>query len=291
MNRMSQQVYASCVAIVLALVLASGLACSQSPGTPISPSGAGPAGTGAAADGSTLKVPAPTQVSPINNARTTTRQPTLIFNNVNGKYVGSTFTYEVEMYDARNTRIVQTTVNQGSGTTSQYTHAVNLDKDSPYTWRVRARAGSYFGPWSPSAGFITVKENRTPDPLPGSKLPLPNAYAIVQSVKAFVPLTDPTACADEYPATGWQWMDRVMVALRETDTRWGYNWRRRIVGSMSTDVINYHYSAGPDEGSFEVYTVKILRCQAPLPPIDMWLDITNPDGPGAMWTCARCPKE
>ena len=53
-------------------------------------------------------------------------------------------------------------------------------------------------------------------------------------------------------------MDRVIDALRLEDTRWGYNWKRGVVGDPSLDVIVYNYSAGPDEGNPNVYGVDIL---------------------------------
>ena len=53
-------------------------------------------------------------------------------------------------------------------------------------------------------------------------------------------------------------MDRVVDALRLEDTRWGYNWKRGVVGDPSLDVIVYNYSAGPDEGNPNVYAVDIL---------------------------------
>jgi hypothetical protein len=276
----------SCVGVLLAVAIA----CSPSAQNPASPTTLLPAGTGAAADGSTLKVPAPTQISPIGDTRIDSRRPTFVFRNVAGKYVGATFSYELELIGPGNAVVDRITVAQASGTQTQYAYGTNLERDTPYSWRVRATLSPYFGPWSPTSGFVTIREPRTPDPPPGQRLPLPNGLPILLAVSAQLPPTDANACPDEYPATGWQWVDRVVAALRETDTRWGYNWKRRIVGSLSTDVINYHYGPGPDEGSFEVWTVKILRCQGDGHPPVQWIDITNPDGPGAMWTCARCPQ-
>src|SRR5215207_1099917 len=52
-----------------AMVLAVAIACSKTPDTPIAPSSAQPGAADAAADGSTLKVSAPTPQSPTNNAQ------------------------------------------------------------------------------------------------------------------------------------------------------------------------------------------------------------------------------
>src|SRR5215207_6531846 len=52
-----------------AMVLAVAIACSKTPDTPIAPSSSQPGAADAAADGSTLKVTAPTPQSPVNNAQ------------------------------------------------------------------------------------------------------------------------------------------------------------------------------------------------------------------------------
>src|SRR3982751_2741816 len=52
-----------------AMVLAVAIACSKSPDTPTAPSSSQPGAAAAAADGSTLKVSAPTPQSPVHNAQ------------------------------------------------------------------------------------------------------------------------------------------------------------------------------------------------------------------------------
>ncbi|HTM34644.1 MAG TPA: hypothetical protein VL263_25220, partial [Vicinamibacterales bacterium] len=61
-------------------------ACSGSPMSPTAPSATTGGSTAAAADGSTLKVTAPSLVSPIGGARITTRKPQLQWTDVSGTY-------------------------------------------------------------------------------------------------------------------------------------------------------------------------------------------------------------
>jgi hypothetical protein len=79
-------------------------------------------------------------------------------------------------------------------------------------------------------------------------------------------------------------MDRVIDALRQYDTRWGYNWKRAHVGDPSLDAINYHFGPGPDEGSRDVYTFDIIAGHCGGSPQPTFQNLTDPNGAGAMWT-------
>ena len=63
--------YKTLTLCVSAMALAVALACSKNAETPTAPSSAQPGRADAAADGSTLKVSAPTPQSPVNNHRST----------------------------------------------------------------------------------------------------------------------------------------------------------------------------------------------------------------------------
>jgi hypothetical protein len=261
-----------CVAGVL--VMAGAVACSQSSPNPASPSSAVAAGAGAAPDGTTLKAPAPSVVSPVNDEKLKNRRPTFVFNNVQGKYVGSTFSYRLEMYDANNALVSALSLPQGSGTSTTYAYTVDLEKGARYTWKVRAQKDALFGPWSPSGSFITIKEPRTDDPPPGGKLPLPraSAEAIISAVAAERPDYLRNSCQDH--GGSWQFLDTVVDRLREVDTRWGYNWKRGNVGDPSMDVIDYHWSGGADEGSIDVYIIDIIGGHCGPTPYVTWNDVT-----------------
>lgn len=141
-----------------AAIIAITMACGQSP-APTKPSASAPdLGTaqGDTAQDATLKVPAPTLVSPINDVKLD-QPPTLTANAVNALYASvpaGTFSYEFEVYDASNTRVVSQVA---SGPT--YAVTTQLDFEKRYTWRVRAvvrsSAGNYNGPWSATGSFIS----------------------------------------------------------------------------------------------------------------------------------------
>jgi len=59
------------------------------------------------------------------------------------------------------------------------------------------------------------------------------------------------------------------------DTRWGYNWKRGVVGDPSLDVLAYHRYRGPDEGATEVYLVDIILGHCGDAPTATWIDITQ----------------
>jgi hypothetical protein len=70
-------------------------------------------------------------------------------------------------------------------------------------------------------------------------------------------------------------MDLVVDTLRQHDTRWGYNWKRGRVGDPSMDVVDYHWGAGPDEGSTQVYIIDIIGGHCGSSPSAGWGDVTD----------------
>jgi hypothetical protein len=139
----------------LAAVLAVG--CSGSSQNPAAPTST-PADSGdAAADGSTLKVSAPTPVSPINDVRLTNRQPTLQITNAQGRFAGGTFGYEFAVLDMTGRVVRSTTVAGGNGSTGWlYPVGDELQGNARYQWRARAVLDGAHGPWSSMATFQTV---------------------------------------------------------------------------------------------------------------------------------------
>ena len=82
-------------------------------------------------------------------------------------------------------------------------------------------------------------------------------------------------------------MDLVVDTLRTHDTRWGYNWKRGNVGDPSMDVIDYHFGAGRDEGSTEVYIIDIIGGHCGSNPSPGWNDVTGATAAGGSigrWT-------
>jgi len=155
-----------------AMVLAVAIACSKTPDTPTIPSSSQPGTADAAADGSTLKVSAPTPQSPINNA-----QPDSV--SFVAAKSASTFnsstplSYEFEIKNSAGANVCgsPTVVGGGSGATVTYTPAgCTLEFDTAHTWRVRAAVGNGRGPWSATANFRApsggyIRDNEVFDPL------------------------------------------------------------------------------------------------------------------------------
>ena len=277
MDRMFKTLPSVATACVLAATLA---ACNGSPNAPSSSAAAGVAAE-AGPNGETLKVQAPTLASPANDLRLDSRRPTMVVNNAAGKFVGGTYSYEFELLSDGNTHVDGTTVSSGAGTTS-WAYPTDLERDTPYRWRARARKGGALGPWSATGRFLTVFEKRTPDPPAGSRLPLPNMFHIVQQVAAQYPNALRNSC--QHAGGTWEFMDRVIDALRLEDTRWGYNWKRGVVGDPSLDVVVYHYGSGPDEGSPDVWALDIIGGHCGSNPTVLWSNISGSGGAGAAWT-------
>ena len=264
-----------------ACALALTLACNSAPANPTTPGATGAGDAGAAADGSTLKAAAPTAVSPRGDERLTNRRPTLVIANSTGSFVNRGFSYEFQMLTDSGAVVSSATLGGGNGSTT-WNYPADLDRDTAYRWQARAVLGSTAGPWSTPARFFTVKENRAADPPAGQRLPIPSyAATVIFQVAAQRPDLLGRSC-QEHNGT-WEFMDLVIDTLRAIDTRWGYNWKRGIVGDPSLDVINYHNDGGPDEGARSNYTFDIIlgHCGSPTP---AFIDITNPNGAGSMWT-------
>jgi hypothetical protein len=131
----------------------------ETPPTPTLPSTSN-TGTG----GSTLKVTAPTLVSPLAGQRLSNNQPTLVLQNVTAQFsTNAPVFYEFQVTTMTGqvvySRIVAGGVANGQGTVS-HTVATPLSANASYRWRARAVSGTDNGPFSndPSgtAMFVTV---------------------------------------------------------------------------------------------------------------------------------------
>jgi hypothetical protein len=159
------------LACASAAVLAFAVACSKDSPSPVSPSGSQPGVADAAPDGSTLKVSAPTPVSPVNN-----QQPdgalVLVASKAQGKFADVTPSYEFEIHRGT-TRVYTSGVTGGAGSGPNnvaHTPTAALEFDQQYTWRVRAVLQGAVGPWSSAATFRApaggyIRDNEILDPL------------------------------------------------------------------------------------------------------------------------------
>jgi hypothetical protein len=156
-----------------ACIFALAVACGRTPETPVAPSGAETGSSDAAADGSTLKVTAPTPKSPVNG-----EQPdgTLVLTAgaATGKFANvGPLSYRFQIINGANATVCNMLVPGGDGdaTVTPSSSGCSLDFDVVYSWQVRGEmAGGAFGPWSSKATFRSpvggyIKGNELFDPL------------------------------------------------------------------------------------------------------------------------------
>ncbi|MGH9175831.1 MAG: hypothetical protein ACRD1H_15815, partial [Vicinamibacterales bacterium] len=94
---------------------------------------------------------------------------------------------------------------------------------------------------------------RTPDPPPGQMLELPGyGHGVALGVAQAYPGDLSRAC------TSRTYLYRLVNALRKYDSRWGLNYKRGHVGSLSTDIVTYNGTAEPDNGADHIYLVDVV---------------------------------
>jgi hypothetical protein len=293
MYRMFKTLPSIALACAAAVTLA---ACNSSPNAPSS-SDAGGVATEAGPNGETLKVQAPTVLAPANNLTLDTRRPVMTVSTVTGRFVGGTFSYEFELMNSGNTVIDRITLPGGSSSTT-WTYPADLERDTVYRVRARARMGAAVGPWSSSSSFRTVFEKRTANPDPNSIcfdsmgnlvrgcIPPPNMLHIVHQVIAANPgiLSVQRSCQEEQwggdHVRGWEFMDKLIDALRLEDTRFGYNCKRGNCSDPSVDVVVYNYGSGQDLGTNQIWAWDVITGHCGPGANGGWSHITNIFGSG-----------
>jgi hypothetical protein len=163
------------LAIIISAVLGLAVACSKSSQNLTSPSAVRPGAADAAADGSTLKVTAPTPQSPVNNLKPEDNEVALVVANASSPFGDPVaLSYRFEIYNAASVRVYNSALIAGgsSGTTSHLLpETVGLEGDQRYSWRARAEFEGETGPWSDSASFTApnttgyIRGNELYDPL------------------------------------------------------------------------------------------------------------------------------
>jgi hypothetical protein len=99
---------------------------------------------------------------------------------------------------------------------------------------------------------------RTPDPAPGQLLPVPDyAEAVVFDMARRYPGQLSRACKNNH-----EFLYLLLRELRQRDTRWGLNWKRgdRNQG-MSSDILAFNPTNGPDEGNGQVYIFDVIGAE------------------------------
>ncbi len=272
-------------------VLAMSAACSTPPDAPAAPSATQAASSAAtAADGSTLKFNTPALVSPVDRARAEDRRPTLVWANAQSKYGDIGVAYDLEVATPAATVYTQTV-----GETPDFgAHIIpfDLEFDTVYSWRVRARVGNEFGPFSNWAEFLSQARPQFTAPSittvggttvcaaplspmgPGeTRKPKPNDSAIVRGVAQAFPAAFQNSCQEH---GSWEFMDRAIDALRAKDGRYGYNCKRGNCNDPSQDVSSYFWGNHTEfEGSSQVYIFDLIGGHCGPTPSVVWGDVTD----------------
>lgn len=247
------------VATGLAAIVSLSMACGRTPSSPVTPSSSATTSTdaAAAADGSTLKVSAPSLVAPINDDVVADLTPTLVAQDASGKYAQGSLAYDFELYDATDVKI-QTLVVAGPAW-----KVSALEYDKPYKWRVRATSDNAFGPWSGFATFRTpegrgyIRGNELYDPLTNGQSTIvsaandvtwiPGQGVRLNSIESFVewrlqaPLTDGefSVLITNLGNSNEQWKTKVMSMMQGdgvnvTDNAFRFTADRRNANSGGT---------------------------------------------------------
>lgn len=280
--------------IGLAALLAASVACSSN-SNPMSPTATPGMGTvSAVPEGTpTLKAntpgsPAPspggtTELGPQNTIPVTLSVGNAVATHASTVALGHRF----QLFEGT-TLLAEPLIPAGGGRTS-WTVTTQLTFDTTYTWRARAELSDAYGAWSSNWTFKTPAApvsgaRRTPDPAPGSRLPLPNRSSVVNAAFRERPDLVRRSCQDH--GGTWEFLDYLVDKLREEDNRWGYNGKRGNAGDPSQDIVDYHWGAGPSDGSTQVYIMDIMlsHCGNPAP---AWIDQTGATSAGGSigrWT-------
>jgi hypothetical protein len=252
-----------------------GVACESGVQPLMSPSAVFQSPSALNADGSTLKAGAPLAITPLMEQTNTSLTPVLAAKGATANYVhGATLAhrFEVSLDDFANI------VSSGNGTSDaagifRWTVETTLTANKRYVWRVRAESGDAFGPWSSTMAFTTAGGSgsapttptasgpRTPDPAPGTRLPLPDMRGVLAQFS-----DTSQSCPRGLKYVNNPWQDRVIDAFRQQDTRWGYNGKPTRTAAdnggvpvvAAGDEAAYHYGAGADQGSYDVHLVDML---------------------------------
>jgi hypothetical protein len=229
-----------------------------------------------------------------------TNKPT--FRVRNGRVENTSVYYRFEIATAPDPSAIIAINTVAPGSNGETTTSLgDLPYSKTFYWRVYATDGTHHSGYSAMVSFTTVSApggggggggggtgggtggSRTPNPAPGQRLPEPNGFPIAQAVASQYPHYLFNSC-QEHGGT-WQFMDALVDALRKTDTRYGYGWKRGVVGDPLMDVVTYNWSADPDEGTRNLYTFDVIGGHCGSNPVPVWNNTQPGGGPGATsWT-------
>jgi hypothetical protein len=213
--------------------------CTQSP--PIAPSGSSavPSETDAAADGSTLKVTAPTVISPRDGIRIESVRANLVVGASRGQFQpidGLTYQFELKGPDGQVAHFAHTDQ-------LQVEVPMDLQTDTRYTWRARAELNGAFGPWSTTTDFLTI-DYRGIVPRPaGGAWPDNGPDVVAYVAESFPEYLTPTPTDDERHHNMLFLRDRIIETGLCGGMDLGWNLKRGGP-QISVDAITYRRPDG-----------------------------------------------
>jgi hypothetical protein len=133
---------------------------------------------------------------------------------------------------------------------------------------------------------------RTADPVSGQRLPLPDVRAFTQQAANARPDLLAQSCPRGLKYENNPWLDYMVDQLRTLDTRWGYNGKPTRTAAdnggqpviAAGDEVAYHYGAGPDQNSPDVYLIDLLEGHCGATPRLTYRDFTGEER--GFWTGA-----
>jgi hypothetical protein len=226
-----------------------------------------------------LSVSPPAPKSPTDGSTTTSFSVNLVVDNGAVMADAGPVSYEFSLQDEGPTTWTSPSnfsAGRGSSTTTAR-FGSPLAASTQWWWRVRGTNGTVTSDWSATFTFTTPSAesgSRTPDPSTSGKLPLPDESQLVRDLANQYPAEIADSC-QEHGGT-WDFMDRVVEALRVKDTRWGYNCKRGNCNDVSLDVVTYFHSTGAgDVYNNRVYIIDIILGHCGDTPRSAWLDVTD----------------
>jgi len=132
--------------------------------------------------------------------------------------------------------------------------------------------------------FAPMPNPSAPVPAPGGgtevPVPLPsNAQGIANGYAAGHPTQLAQSCQTVYGDAAWQFLDGLVLALKASDARWGYN-RKQTDGTISRDVIAYR-ATSDTTGSWAIDVI-VDHCGTP----SFAWNVLGLD-PNAQWSATR----
>jgi hypothetical protein len=235
--------------VVCALIM---VACSGTPQTMLSPSGAAATDAALNADGSSLKITAPRDLGP-NGGTVNTLRPTLTFTNATGRFVSVGLAYDLEVQNAAGGIVYARTIGE-TPTSGSHTLEADLNYSENYWFRLRGRLSTQFGPWSDFAQFRTFDR-------PGPAPPSPTAPGASGGLPFAIPASclagNGASCAFEVAGLSAEWgacragdgigchryVRQVIYALSRTDPNW-----KMIQAAPGGNACNCN-ACGPSDGT------------------------------------------